>query len=202
MRALLLGLALGSISSAAWAVNPLLGKVEISPASRVERDAGVWVDGQYMGYVRHLSGKDRLVLLPGEHDLVFKLVGFEDVASRITVEPGSKVDYRLQMQQREGVTYPEKDATAKLRLNVEPEEAAIFVNQTYVGHVDRFNGPKGMRLAPGDYRFTIALPGYRSFETSLTVHANQTYEVKTKLQAAALDEQAPGLTTEGETAMR
>jgi len=202
MRRLSLCMAVLLTCSAAWAANPLLGEVEIKPASKIERRAGLWVDGQYMGYVEQLRGKGRLVLLPGQHQLLFKLVGFENLSSTIMVEPGSKADYRLEMRPREGVSYPDEELTAKLRLDIEPEDAAIFVNDAFIGPVDRFNGGRSMRLAPGDYRFTVALPGYRSFETSLTVHANQTYEVKTKLQQAGLGEQAEPLTVESATSAR
>lgn len=173
-----------------FAANPLLGEVELEPASRAERDAGVWVDGQYVGFVKDLDGSDRLVLVPGDHHVLVKLIGYEDLSSTIVVEPGQRSEYRVELQPVEGLAYPEKDATAKVRMDIEPKDAAIFVNERYVGHVDRFNGPKGMRLAPGSYRFTIALPGYRSFDTELAVRANQTYEVKTTLQEGPLGEQA------------
>jgi len=179
------------------AANPLLGEVEIKPASKLERDAGVWLDGQYVGYVRDLQGKRKLVLVPGQHALLFKLVGYQDVASSITVEPGEETQYRVSMQPAPNVAYPTKESTARLRLSVEPEDAAVFVNNSYVGHVDQFDGRAGMRLAPGTYRFTIALPGYRSFETELTLRAEQDYEIKTELAKGSLEEQAGVLTTTG-----
>lgn len=182
------------LASSAFAANPLLGEVELEAAGRIERNAGVWVDGQYVGFVKDLDGSDRLVLVPGTHQVLVKLIGYEDVSSTIVVEPGTRSQYRVQLQPTEGVEYPDKDATAKVRIDIEPKDAAIFVNDRYVGHVDRFNGPKGMRLEPGTYRFTIALPGYRAFDTELAVRANQTYELKTKLQKGSLDEQAQALT--------
>jgi hypothetical protein len=32
--------------------NQILGEVELVGASKVERTSGVWVDGQYMGYLK------------------------------------------------------------------------------------------------------------------------------------------------------
>jgi len=109
------------------------------------------------------------------------------------VEPGSSVDYRVSMEPVEGLTYPSRENTARVRINVEPEDAAIFINDAFVGHVDRFDGRGGMRIEPGTYRFTIALPGYEAFQTELTLRANQTYEVKTELQKGRLSEQAAQL---------
>jgi hypothetical protein len=191
---ILLGTILTLWGAQALAANPLLGEIELEAASKAERDAGVWLDGQYVGFVRNLHGKGRLVLVPGEHRLLFKLIGFQDVHSTIMVEPDTRAEYKVAMHPADNVLYPAKDATAKLRLAVEPEEAAIFVNDRYVGHIGRFNGRRGMRLEPGKYRFMIALPGYESFETELNVRANQTYELKTELRKGPLGDQAQALT--------
>jgi hypothetical protein len=191
---LLLCIVSSCIAANAWAASPLQGEVELQAASRLERDAGVWLDGQYIGFVKDLGGKGRLVLIPGSHDLLFKLVGYEDVASTIVVEPGDRKEYRVTMAQGANVTYPDKEHTAQLRLSVKPSDAAIFVNDAYVGHVDRFGGRAGMRLSPGTYRFTIALPGYQPFNTELTLRSGQTYEIKTELPKGQLGEQAEELT--------
>jgi hypothetical protein len=149
----------------------------------------MWIDGQYVGFVRTLRGADRLVLMPGEHSVRFQLIGYQDLEGTVVIEPGTKKQYRLKMLEAPNLTYPEKEDTAKLRFLVEPEDAAIFMDDVFVGHVDRFNGFTGMRVAAGTYRFTIGLPGHESFETELTVRAGQTYEIKTNLQEGGLDAQ-------------
>lgn len=193
-KKLLLGIALAGVAGGAYAANPLLGEVELKPSSKIERDAGVWLDGQYVGYVKDLQGKSKLVLVPGEHQLLFRLVGYREMRRSIVVQPGGEVVYRVALDPDPNAAYPSKESTARLRLAVEPEEAAVFVDQSYVGHVDQFDGRAGMRLAPGTYRFTIALPGYRTFETELTLRAEQDYEIKTELAKGRLDEQAGVLT--------
>jgi hypothetical protein len=191
---LLLGVVwLGAVTGT-FAANAIQGEVEIEAATRVDRNAGLWLDGQYMGFVKDLEGNGRLVLVPGEHQLLFKLVGFDDIASTIVVEPGEQKRYRVAMSPAPNLSYPEKANTARLRLSVKPSEAAIFVNDAYAGHTDRFDGRRGMRLAPGTYRFTIALPGYESFETELTLRAGQDYEIKTELAEGSLENQAGALT--------
>jgi hypothetical protein len=187
--ALCLALAL----SAANAANPIFGEVQVKAGSRVERNAGVWVDGQYMGHVKQLRGKSRLYLIPGEHELVFKLVGYEDVHQSIVVEPGRSSDYRLTMQQKSHLNFPTDEQTAKLILSVAPDEAAVFVNDQYAGHVARFNSAKGMRLREGTYRVKITLPGYRPFETEMTLRANQSYRIKTDLSKGSIAEQGDNL---------
>ena len=189
------GIAIASwfVAGGAIAANPLQGEIELKAASKLEQNAGLWLDGQYVGFVKDLEGKGTLVLLPGDHRLVFKLIGYDDLASTIVVEPGSRTRYRVAMLPAPGATYPDESNTAQLRISVKPDDAAIFVNDSYVGHIDQFDGRRGMRLAEGAYRLTIALPGYAAFNTELTMRAGQSYEVKTELQKGTLDEQAAAL---------
>ena len=174
--------------------NPILGEVELSAATRIEKNAGVWVDGQYMGYVRELKGNTNLVLMPGEHQIVIKLAGYADAKDTIVVEPGQKHQYRVELPSDPEALYPDKAQTARLRISVRPATAAVFINDVFAGHVDRFNGRKGARLRAGTHRVKIALPGYRSFETELVLIANQTYEIKTELPAGSITDQAEPLT--------
>lgn len=191
--ALLLALALSVAAVATHAANPILGEIEVKATSRIEKNAGVWVDGQYMGHVKQLRGKSRLFLIPGTHDLVFKLVGYEDVEQSITVEPGRHTEYRLTMQQKSDLNYPTDEQTAKLIISVAPEDAAVFVNDQYAGHVDRFDSGKGMRLRAGTYRFRITMPGYQPFETELTLRASQNYEIRTDLSKGSIVDQGDDL---------
>lgn len=188
-----LGLSIVLAAGSVHAQNPLLGEVELKAGSKIERNAGVWLDGQYVGFVGDLRRGDRLVLVPGRHELLFKLVGYEDLPMSIAVEPRQTAEYVVSMEPVPGVTYPAKESTARVRIDVEPDDAAIFVNEAFVGHVDRFDGRRGMRIEPGTYRFVVALPGYEPFQTELTVRANQTYEVKTRLSKGRLSDQAAEL---------
>jgi len=183
-------LVVGALSTAAIAAkNPMLAEIEIDAASRSERDAGVWVDGQYIGHVRQLRGKSRLTLMPGRHELLFKLVGYEDVQREVTLEPGERYTYRLSMQERAALEFPTKEQTASIVLDIDPKDAAVFVNDRYAGHVDRFDGGRGMRLRAGTYRFKVTLPGYRPFETEMTLQPNQRYELRAELAKGTIVEQ-------------
>lgn len=173
------------------AANPMLAEVEIKAASRAERDAGVWVDGQYVGYVHQLRGKSRLKLLPGERELVFKLVGYEDVHRTVTLEPGERYQYQLTMVAPDELEFPDDTATAHIALSVDPADAAVFVNDHYAGNVQRFR--KGLRLKAGTYRIKIALPGYQPFESELTLREGQRYEIRTALVKGSIAEQDEAL---------
>ena len=77
------------LAGAAYAENQVLGEVEINGASKVEKTSGVWVDGQYVGYVKELKGDRKLLLLPGEHTIIVRQSGYGDFKQPVMVEPGT-----------------------------------------------------------------------------------------------------------------
>ena len=46
------------------AENRVLAEVRFITHNRAEKTAGVWVDGQYLGYAKELTGDKKLLLLP------------------------------------------------------------------------------------------------------------------------------------------
>ncbi len=47
--------------------NDILGEIQLEGATKIEKTSGVWVDGQYLGYLRELKGSKKILLVPGEH---------------------------------------------------------------------------------------------------------------------------------------
>lgn len=182
IAALAAAISLCGASSSAHADSEILGELVLKPASRVEKNAGVWVDGRYLGYLKELKGKNKILLLPGEHDVTLRLAGYLDLETTVELEAGERATYRMAMQQDPTARYPDKSETGRVRLSVQPERAAVFVNGKYAGHVDEFDGSRGLRVSAGKHSFKITLPGYHPFETELTVMAQQDYEIKTELR--------------------
>ncbi|HET7439863.1 MAG TPA: hypothetical protein VFJ47_01065, partial [Terriglobales bacterium] len=52
--------------------NEVLGEVELVGATKVEKTSGVWVDGQYLGYLEELKGTKKILLLPGKHEIIVR----------------------------------------------------------------------------------------------------------------------------------
>ena len=78
------------------------------------------------------------------------------------------------------VTMPR--VTAEIKLDVKPNRAAVFVDGVFIGHVSEFNGiGKALLVQPGKRNIRITLPGYRNFETSIELVANQKSTIKTYL---------------------
>ena len=171
-------LALAPIASAA---NEVLGELLLRPATAAEKRAGVWIDGQYLGYLKELKGKRKVLLLPGEHTLELTLAGYEKVQTSVLVEPGEKKTYKVKMVPDPNAVYAHKSETGQVQISIKPDRAAVFVNGHYAGHVDAYNGRSGLRVTAGKHKFKIALPGYQPFETELSVRAGQHYRIETDL---------------------
>lgn len=171
----------------AYADNKVSGELQFEGATKVERDSGVWIDGQYVGYLKELKGDKKVMLLPGEHEISVRQAGYEDFVRKVVVEPGQKHTLRVAMQKSSAWQYPA--VTATLKLTVQPDRAAVFLDEKYVGHVGEFGGKfHSMLITPGKHRIKIELPGYRTFETEVNLLAGQRSEVKTELVKGSIQQ--------------
>jgi PEGA domain len=165
---------------ALFAGNEVLGEIQFVGAGKIEKGSGVWIDGQYVGFLKELKGSKKVLLLPGEYEITVRQAGYRDFSKKVLLEPGQKHMVSVAMEKDETATYPE--TTAEIKLSVSPNRAAVFVDDRLVGHVDEFDGPgQALLLAPGKHRLKITLPGYQPFETEVNLLANQKFQLKTDL---------------------
>ena len=183
------------------AQNAIMGQLEFQGASKVEKTSGVWIDGQYVGYLGELKGSKKILLLPGDHDLAVRQAGYLDFTQKLTVEPKEVLTVSVKMQKAPNETYPK--VTAQLKMDIQPDRAAVFVDDRFLGHAGELGGAfHSMLLSPGTHRIKVELPGYQTFETDVTLVAGQKSEVKTTLakgsihQADALIDQSNNSTHE------
>ncbi|MGA7401205.1 MAG: PEGA domain-containing protein [Candidatus Sulfotelmatobacter sp.] len=160
--------------------NDVLGQIDLDGATKVEKDAGVWVDGQYVGYLRELKGSKKILLLPGEHEIIVRQGGYVDFVHKLTVRAGETQSLAVKLEKDTRVQLPK--ITAEIKLEVNPNRAAVFVDGVFVGHVAEFGGMgRALLVAPGKRKVTVSLPGYQTFETDIDLVANQKSTVKTDL---------------------
>jgi hypothetical protein len=160
--------------------NEVLGEVELVGASKVENTSGVWIDGQYVGYLSELKGSKKLLLLPGEHEITVRQGGYLDFVQKVTVRAGEKQSIAVKMEKDTRVQMP--TITAEIKLDVKPNRAAVFVDGVFVGHIAEFEGVgKALLVAPGKHAIKMSLPGYRDFETDIDLVANQKSTIKTEM---------------------
>jgi hypothetical protein len=162
------------------AENAVMGEVQFEGKSHVEKTSGVWVDGQYVGYLKELKGSKKVLLLPGEHTITVRQDGYQDFTERVVLQPGQKEVVRVAMEK--ALTGPLPEVTATVKIAVSPSRAAVFLDGLFVGHVGEFDGlGRGMLVAPGTHQIRIALPGYHTFETDINPLPNQKVKIKTDL---------------------
>jgi uncharacterized membrane protein len=160
--------------------NDVLGEVELLGASKIENTSGVWIDGQYVGYLSELKGSKKLLLLPGDHEITVRQGGYLDFVQHITVRAGEKQNIAVKLAKDTRVTLPQ--ITAEIKLDVKPDRAAVFVDGVFVGHVAEFGGVgKALLVSPGKHAIKISLPGYQTFNTDIDLVANQKSTIKTEM---------------------
>jgi PEGA domain len=178
-----------------YAENAVMGEIQFEGKSHVDKTSGVWVDGEYVGYLKELKGSKKVLLLPGEHLITVRQDGYQDFIQRIEVEPGQKQVVAVVMVK--APTGPLPQVTAEVKIAVNPSRAAVFLDGLFVGHVGEFEGVgRGMLVAPGSHQIRIALPGYQTFETAINPIANQKVEIKTDLVKNGAPLTAPLVNTE------
>lgn len=179
-----------SLAPRATAQNKVMGEVEFDGASKVEKKSGVWIDGQYVGFLEELKGDKKIMLLPGEHEVSVRQSGYQSFDQKIVVEPGQKQTLRVAMAKDRTAKYSEETAT--LKLNVDPDRAAVFLDGKFVGPAKEFGGRfHSMLVSPGKHHLKIELPGYRTFETEVNVIAGQKAEIKTELIKGSIEQAGP-----------
>jgi hypothetical protein len=178
-------LVLAPVRSAAQ--NQVMGEVRFDGDTQMDRDSGVWIDGNYVGYVKELKGNKKVLLLPGQHHIAVKQAGYQDFVRDIVVEPGGMQAIQVSMQPLAGAKAP--DVTSEVKVTVQPKRAAVFLDGNYVGHASELGGKfHSLLVSPGKHRIRIELPGYRTFDTEIDVLAGQKSEVKTDLVKGSIEQ--------------
>jgi hypothetical protein len=167
--------------------SKVMGEVKFEGATKLERDAGVWVDGEYVGYVKELKGNKKVLLLPGKHQITARQAGYADFVREVVVEPGQAQILTVKMSLLPGARTP--DVTSQLKLTIQPPRAAVFLDNNYVGHAGELGGSvHSLLVSPGTHHIKVELPGYRTFETDVTLLAGQKSEVKTELVKGSIEQ--------------
>jgi hypothetical protein len=155
--------------------------------NKAEKTAGVWIDGQYVGFVKELTGDKKIVLLPGKHDVIVRQAWYDDFTQQVILEPGRTSVINVSLVR---AAHPQaQSATGELKIDATPTRAAVFVDNQFAGHVDEFTGAgKAMLLTPGRHSVRVALPGYLPFDTMVDLRPHQKLKIKTDLVKGSITE--------------
>jgi hypothetical protein len=179
--------------------SDVLGEVQFEGKTNVEKTSGVWIDGQYVGYLNELKLSKKVLLLPGDHIISVRQNGYQDFTQKIVLQPGETQLIHVTMDKAATGPMPADSQLSTIKINVSPSRAAVFVDGRFVGHVGEFGGlGRAMQVVPGSHHIRIALPGYATFQTDINPLPGQKVEVKTELLKSQVPLAEPLL--KGETA--
>ncbi len=163
---------------AAYAQSDILGAVQLEGKNEAAKDSGVWIDGQYVGYLKELKGSNKLLLLPGKHTITVRQNGYHDFNTEVLVQPKQAQVVPVTMEKAPTMPLPKDAPTIKIAVN--PSRSAVFLDGRYVGHAGELW--PGMIVPVGKHQIEIACPGYQTFEKELDLSPNQTVEIRTDLR--------------------
>jgi len=180
-------LAIIALLSLARAEDRVQSELRFKGHNKAEKTAGVWVDGQYVGSVKELSGDKKITLLPGKHDILVRQAWYTDYAEQVILEPGQIKQVNVSLVR---AAHPRtQEATGELKISATPTRAAVFVDNQFAGHVDEFDGVgKAMLLTPGRHTVRVALPGYLPFDTVVDLRPHQKLKIQTDLVKGSITE--------------
>lgn len=182
---------------AAFAQAKVMGQIHFVPSAKTPKTSGVWIDGQYVGFLNELKGGSQVRLLPGEHQVLVRKGGYVDVSQKVTIEPGAVLEVPVKLETDPRFTYPDRKSGAEVRLDVQPGRAAVFLDDIFVGNVDEyFRYGHEMLVSPGKHHFKIALPGFRTFETDVNLYPRQKMRLRTDLVEGSINDTDPALRPE------
>jgi len=172
--------------------NQIMGELGFEASTKPDKTAGVWVDGQYVGFVKELKGDKKILLLPGSHEISVRQTGYINLTQTITAEPGKKTILTSRLDKNPQAQF--SAITGEIKLEVTPERAAVFVDGHFAGTVNQFRGAgRAMLIAPGNHHIKIGLVGYQPFETDVTLLAKQKITVKTNLAPGTVQQAGPAV---------
>jgi len=77
---------------------------------------------------------------------------------------------------------PRAEARTRLRLTVEPSDAAVYVDNRFVGTAEEINSlERGVSVSPGKHTVTVSRPGFRDKTSDVTVEQGKTETLEISL---------------------
>lgn len=134
--------------------------------------AGVFIDGTYVGPAERFWISVKYPVSAGEHEVRLEDPRYEGKTFKVTVTAGKTTKVKEGLSKKPVAQPP----FGTLKVRTDDVLAGVFLNDTYYGFVDEFNGEgQGLLLPPGDYQCKVVPAGGGApFEQKITIEAKRT----------------------------
>jgi hypothetical protein len=138
--------------------------------------AGVFIDDKYVGPAANFAVSRKYSVPAGAHTVTLREPRYESYTTQVTIVAGKTLVVKQDLK----VLPPPKGPFGRLRTEGPDKFAAVYINGSYMGHVDEFdNFAQGLLLPPGQYTVKISpLTAGSELEQKVDVKANETVIVK------------------------
>lgn len=142
-------------------------------------DAGVFVDGKYLGPASRFTVPEKYEIAPGEHEVSLRDPRYEEFTTKVTITANKKTRLRYKLKP----STPAQGPFGLLRLGGDGADSfisvaagdtgAVYLNGKFYGHVDELNNKgSGLLLPAGTYKLKIDNSKF-NMERDVTIEANK-----------------------------
>ena len=139
-------------------------------------DAGVFLNGQYLGPAHRFTISEKYPAPAGEVEVIFRDPRYEDYVTKVNVRPGKTTKVKYSMKKME----PARPPFGRLRLGGGEAESfmsvaggdvgAIYINDRFMGYVDQLNNAGGgLLLNPGTYDLHVSSTRFGEIRQKVTI---------------------------------
>ena len=149
----------------------------------VPSDAGVYIDGKYVGHADQFNGPgQKLYITPGEHEVRFSIAYYQDYSTKVNVQ-ANQTTVVEQSLSRSDEQLP-KPPFGRIKIHVQPlAKTAVVVNGRVAGHADQANGPgQEMVVEAGHYKIELVHAGYKPHVSEFDIAGNGTHVITATLE--------------------
>ena len=138
--------------------------------------AGVFVDGKYIGPARNFGIARKYALPAGQHQIKLVDPRYEEVSTTVDLKAGKTTDVAQTLK----ALPPAKGPFGMIHTDCPDKFAAVYVNDRFYGHAGEFNNSMQALLLPaGEYKVRIEpVSGGTPVNQTIKLEAGKTVIVK------------------------
>jgi hypothetical protein len=146
-------------------------------------NAGVFIDGKYVGPASRFTVPERYAVPPGEHEVSLRDPRCEDFTTKVTVaaKKKTKIKYSLKKlpepQGPFGTLRFGGDGDQSFMSVTAGDTGAVFLNDKFYGYIDELNNKgSGLLLPPGTYKLRVENSQF-NMNREVSIEANKITQI-------------------------